>query len=369
MPVIMLAAVALVIVVLLIVLLIFWCAPRPRLAPSLPDTQVPPQRCPQDIEVWLQEQEKKVPHLIAGTEACIIWAKEAAVTDLCLMYVHGFSASRQETAPLADRIAARHKANLVYLRLAGHGLNTGGMEAPAEAWLEGLRDGWEIASRLGRRVVIIATSTGAPLSLWLAQALADREHADREQLLGLIFLSPNFKIRRRGASILTMPWANYWVPWVLGREQGASPEGELPEGELPEEKALEETLVNKYWTSRYPTQAVIEMQKVLDWVEHHCDKTADIPLATLYMEGDPTVDTDAIQAFHQAWGAKTKRLYPVEIDAAIPQHVFVGDITAPQRLNWCLEVCADFISSLTATPPTAPPPTATPPTATPDGVA
>ena len=334
-----------------IVLVIFWCGPRPRLDPSLPDTQVPPQLGPQEIEVWLQEQEKKVPHLIEGTEASIIWAEEAATTDLCLMYVHGFSASRQETAPLADRIAARLKANLVYLRLAGHGLSAGGMEAPAEAWLEDMRNGWELASRLGRRVMIIATSTGAPLSLWLAQALGRRE-----QLLGLIFLSPNFKIRRRGASILTLPWANYWVPWVLGREQGDSleekaPEENFPEGKSPEGRSPEETLVNKYWTSRYPTQAVIEMQKVLDWVRHHCDKTADIPLATLYMEGDPTVDTESIQAFHQAWGAKTKRLYPVEIDAAVPQHVFVGDITAPQRLNWCLDVCTAFISSLTTTPP------------------
>ncbi len=320
-------------VMLAILVVLFLCGPRPTLNPALPDTRVPPQLCPGEIEVWLQEQERSVPHLIDGTEATIIWANEPAMTDLCLVYVHGFSASRQETAPMTDRIAARFGANLVYLRLAGHGLDTGGMEVSAEAWLETMVNGWEIASKLGRRVIFIATSTGAPLSLWLAQALPDRE-----QLLALIFLSPNFKIRRRSAFILTLPWARYWVPWVVGREQG---EAGQEQGETPGDD-----LANTYWTNRYPTQAVIEMQKVLDWTNRQCDKTADIPLATLYMKGDPTVDTDAILAFHQAWGAKTKRLHRVEIDAAIPQHVFVGDITAPQRLDWCVAVCADFIESL-----------------------
>ena len=41
------------------------------------------------------------------------------------------------------------------------------MKAPAEEWLKSALDGWEIATQIGRNVIIIATSTGAPISVWL----------------------------------------------------------------------------------------------------------------------------------------------------------------------------------------------------------
>ncbi len=319
--------------VIVVLLLLFLSGPRPTLDATLPDTTVPPRLGSshhelRELEAWLNDREKKVPQLIDGAEATIVWAGEPAVTELCFVYVHGFSACRQETAPLADRIAARFGANLVYLRLAGHGLETGGMEAAAEAWLGSMVDGWEIASRIGRKLVFIATSTGAPLSLWLAQQLPDRG-----QFLALIFLAPNFKIRKRTAFMLTWPWARYWVPWVAGREQGQL--------ETPPDLPL-----SKYWTNRYSIHAVIEMQKVVDWANRHCDRSIDIPLATLYMRDDPTVDAAASVAFHHSWGAGIKRLHPVEIEPDEPQHVFVGDITAPHRLDWCVETCVDFIESL-----------------------
>ena len=63
-------------------------------------------------------------------------------------------------------------------------------EAAAEEWLKSALDSWEIAAQIGRNVIIIATSTGAPISVWLASEL-NRAKKTR----GLIFVSPNFKIR------------------------------------------------------------------------------------------------------------------------------------------------------------------------------
>ena len=338
----------------------FLLGPRPRLDATRPATTVPPGLGPGELEDWLAAQEQAAGPVIDGAEATIIWAGQRTVSDLCFVYVHGFSASRQETAPFADQVAAHFGANILYLRLAGHGLDADpakapGMGASAEAWLVNMVDGWELASRLGRKVILIATSNGAPLSLWLARHLKARE-----QIHGLIFLSPNFKIRKPFSFILTWPWAHYWLPWLAGRVQGLAQDvdrdtGSSAKGDTKDDAKStpgpNQALVQRYWTSPYSIHDVIEMQKVVDWANRQSTwwqgiQSQNMPLATLYMDDDPTIDAASAVAFHQTWGAKTKALHRVEIDLAHPQHVFVGNIMAPHRLDWCVKTCIAFVESL-----------------------
>ncbi len=304
---------------------ILYFAPRPTLDPTPPSSGVPDHDDPDDLEQWLIDHEKNHEHVIEGAEATIIWAGKKEVTDLSFVYIHGFSASRQETAPLTDRLAAEMGGNLVYTRLAGHGLAEDAMNVPAEAWLQSVVDAWEIASRIGRKVVLVATSTGAPLAVWLSHHINDPE-----KIQAFIFLSPNFKIRSNVGFLLTSPWANKWLPRLIG-ERSWEPENEM---------------VGRYWTSSYSAHAVIEMQKVVDWVKSTSLVSGNIPLATVYMEDDPTIDHQAAVDFHHAWDAEHKQLHQVMIDAHEPQHVFVGDITAPHRTDWCVEVCLNFLKSI-----------------------
>ncbi|MBT4161829.1 MAG: hypothetical protein HOC70_10850 [Gammaproteobacteria bacterium] len=307
----------------LIVAVLFVFGPRPKLNPTVQTTLVPQNLAPAELASWLTEYEEAHQGIIGGAEAKIHWADEPAVTDICLLYIHGFSASRQETAPVTERVGAGLNANVVYTRLAGHGLESDGMEAAAEDWLQSVTDSWEIASRIGRRVVIVAVSTGAPLAVWLSQLVTNRELVH-----SLVFLSPNFRVRSPFGFILTWPWSRYWVPLLLGRERSWEPENEL---------------ADRYWTSRYSIHAVIEMQKVVDWVKHNPPISHNIPLATIYMTGDPTISHEAAVNFHHAWDASTKELLEVTIDRENPQHVFAGDITAPHRVDWCVDACVDFL--------------------------
>ena len=309
----------------LLAILIVLFGPRPTLDPSVPATCVPAHLSAAELATWLAQHEADQGTVIEGTEASIEWADGAEVQDLCLLYVHGFSASRQETSPLSERIAAELGANAVFARLAGHGLETGAMEATAEQWLQSMVDSWEIASRIGRKVIIVAVSTGAPLSIWLHHYVAaqDKVHS-------FIFLAPNFKVRNPFAFLLTWPWSPIWLTKLLG-EHSWEPENER---------------AARFWTHRYSSHAVIEMQKVVDWVQQTRLDARNIPLATLYMEGDPTISHEAAVAFHEAWEAKHKNLLTVTLDADNPQHVFVGDITAPHRVDWCVERCVNFIKSV-----------------------
>ena len=60
--------------------------------------------------------------LIDGTEKRILWYGEpATVTPFSVVYLHGFSATRQEVAPAAEHVAAAIGANLFETRLTAHG--------------------------------------------------------------------------------------------------------------------------------------------------------------------------------------------------------------------------------------------------------
>ena len=323
------AIVTIIVLFAAIITSIFWFAPRPVLDSKPPDPQVPGPLGPAELETWLIEHEAGHGGVIDGTDARIDWATGPGVTELCFLYVHGFSATRQEIAPVTERIAGHFNANVVYARLAGHGLSENSMEATAEQWLQSMVDSWDIASQVGKKVVVIATSTGAPLCIWLNEYIARRD-----QMHALIFLSPNFKVRNPFGFLLTWPWAGRWIPYLIGKEHSWEPESEL---------------VARYWTHRYDSKAIIEMQKVLEWVRKLKPASGQPPLATFYMKDDPTIDHNAAVDFHEKWASDDKALHPVDIDIEVPQHVFVGDISAPQRNDWCVEASIKFVQSLPET--------------------
>ena len=313
---------------LVALVVIFLLGPRAKLLARRPDVEVPDDLSLPELADWLAEKERQVPDIVEGTEAGIQFASPESPekTSLCFLYIHGFSASWPETHPVTARLATRYDANVLQARLAGHGSGPDAMIAPAEHWLESVAECWEIATRLGDRVVIVATSTGAPLSVWLASL-----PGVSERLEALLFMSPNFRIRTRFDFLLTAPWSNRWLHLILGRHREWKPSND---GEA------------KFWTWRYSTLALIEMQKVVNWVRGRDLKKFTTPLAVMYMVNDPTIDpAAAIHAFTQ-WGAERKALIPVIVEGEAAEHVFVGDIAGPHRTDWCVGQFAGFLDSL-----------------------
>ncbi len=310
------------------ILILFVIGPRPRLKAAVPASRVPENLDPDGLSSWLHARESSVQDLTPGAEATIQWAcpDNPAPTEYSFLYIHGFSATRQETAPVTERLAERYDANVIHARLEGHGVGTPGMLTKSEYWLQSVTDAFDIASRIGDKVIIVATSTGAPLAIWLAQQgnNADRIHA-------FLFMSPNFRIRSAFGFLLTWPWSRYWIHWIIGREISWEPENDL---------------AARYWTSTYSSRAVVEMQKVVDWLRQVDFSRQNIPLATMYMKNDNTIDPDTAIRKHDEWGSEQKKLIPVTIDGEKEEHVFVGKITAPHRIQWCVDEFSKFLSSL-----------------------
>lgn len=170
-------------------LVIWLLAPREeaRLLPVTVDL-------PADLSGWLAEREAAIdPDLAARIE----WADAPdAQTEIAIVYLHGFSASPREIAPVPQHVAKALGANLFLARLTGHGQDGAALAtASAEDWWRDTAEALAVGQRLGRRVVVIGTSTGATLA-----AEAARDPVLGQGIAGVVMISGNFgcAIRPRG---------------------------------------------------------------------------------------------------------------------------------------------------------------------------
>ncbi len=214
---------------------------RPRLDPALPGG------LPTDAagaEAWLRAKEARFP-VRPDNEARVLWAGEpGAQTEWCLVYLHGYSATWREGAPVHADTARRYGANLLLTRLAGHGLEVAEplLDMTADGLWEDSKEALVLAGALGRKVLIMATSSGAPLALRLAGL-----HPDRVQ--ALVFYSPNIRIRQPGSRLMTWPWGLHLARLVKGGRYNAWNEGPEPA---------------RYWYQRQRLEGAVQLQALLD---------------------------------------------------------------------------------------------------------
>ena len=102
---------------------------------------------------------------------------------ISIIYLHGFSATRQETKPVSDIVAQELGANLYYTKLTGHGQDWQALaKATVNDWLNDTVEALEIGRQLGDKVVVIGTSTGESLAVWLAS------NENKEDILALVIV-------------------------------------------------------------------------------------------------------------------------------------------------------------------------------------
>ncbi|WP_179957796.1 alpha/beta hydrolase [Exilibacterium tricleocarpae] len=311
--------------VLATLLAVFALGPRPVLTGAAEPPPLPAQL--RQLETWLAQQENGFGDITAGTEKSIVWhnPNSPGQTDLAILYIHGFSATRQEIAPVPQALGTYLNANVYLTRLPGHGRGFAPMgTATANDWAAETLAAWEVAKKLGRRVIVISTSTGSTLSTWLMQ-----QPGVQTQARAQIYVSPNFGVRKTGAGLLTMPWARQIIPLLLGPESGFEPRSETHA---------------KYWTSRYPVAALSQMQATVDWVAASDVGQIKVPTLFIYSNEDRAVDPARTDRVLADWGGYTERmLIPGRPGAS--NHVLVGDIVAPQNNESVLARIKEFLAN------------------------
>lgn len=281
---------------------------------------------PGDIDGYLAKAEASASQryaLVEGTQKRIRWQRDGERSEIAVVYLHGFSATRQEIAPTNEIVADRLGANLFETRLEGHGHGQMPMhEVRAEDWLADGVEAIGIGRAIGDRVVVIGTSTGATLALALAH------HPVMADVDALVLISPNLGLTDSASEWLIRPGGTLIARWMLGDTLSWTAHNELQE---------------RYWTTSYPTAAVIEVMRLVARARPHAPERIDQALLMLLSPDDSVVSPAAARAAFERIDSPRKRLVEID-DAGDPsRHVLAGDILSPDTTEDVAALIVDFV--------------------------
>ena len=294
--------------------------------PALVNAAVPPE-LPENIEAWLADTEQAITAqyaLIPETEKRVTWHGEAgARTPYAVVNLHGFSATRQETAPLAELVAAALGANLFETRLTGHGHTEQPMHAvSAEDWLADTAEALAIGARLGEKTVVIGTSTGGTL------ALAMSGHRAAATVSDIVVISPNVQPSDGKAAWLTRPAGPLLARLIAGDTRSWQAHNERQA---------------RYWTTSYPIDAAVEVMRLVDLLNTQLPMHLEQNLLVLLSPGDTVVSPEATKDAFGRIDAPRKRLIEIN-DAGDPSnHVLAGDILSPDSTDDIAAAIVEFV--------------------------
>lgn len=261
--------------------------------------------------------------IVPGTEKRVLLAGDEERTEWSVVYVHGFSATRQEVAPVAELVARELGANLFETRLSGHGLKEDALvDVAAEAWLDDMAEALAAGAALGEKVIVIATSTGATLTTAL------HDHPLMQHVDSFVFLSPNYGLPDEGARMATGPAGQLLMRVVAGESYSWEPANEAQ---------------GLYWATTYPTASIVEMVRLMDRVDASLPLESPQRWLVIYSDSDNVVSPQAIRDTLQQVDAREMQKVLVDTTDYASHHVFTGDIMAPVQTAKTVATIVEFI--------------------------
>jgi esterase/lipase len=226
------------------ILVLYWVGPNPADPVYTNDLPVLSDS-PQQLEMYVAEQEKKHP-IKPDNQARIVWYNDSLknTTEYALVYLHGFSASQEEGNPVHRNLAKAFGCNLYLARLAEHGIDTSDalLNYTAEGLWQTAKEAYAIGKKLGKKVILMGTSTGGTVALQLAAAFPE--------IAGIILYSPNIAINDPNAWLLNNPWGLQIARLVKGSNFNTA--------------GQDDSTYKKYWNHTYRLEATVQLQELLE---------------------------------------------------------------------------------------------------------
>ena len=183
---------------------------------------------------------------------------------------------------------------------------------PDRLW-ESAKEALMVARRIGKKVIIMSTSTGGTLALKLAADFP--EYVD-----GLILYSPNIRINNSAAFLLSKPWGLQIARSVYdGKYRVTSTDSTSQDC--------------KYWYCKYRLEATVYLQQLVDKTmakETYQQVTAPVFLGYYYKDDenqDSVVKVDAMLKMFDQLGTPVERKEKVAFPDA-GDHVIGCELTS-----------------------------------------
>ena len=282
-----------------------------------------------DLDVYLQQSEQAVPNLRPDAAKRIVWFDTAGEqTEWSVVYLHGYSATLEEIRPVPDMVAKALGANLFFTRLSGHGRDGDAMAEPIGAdWLADTAEAMEIGRRLGKKVILIGTSTGGTLA-----AIAAGDPSMRKDLAGIVFVSPNFKINNPMASLMGWPGARWWGPKLAGKTRSFEPRNEMQA---------------KHWTTSYPMVSTVSLVHLVNYADKMDYVGFDTPAMFMFSDDDQVVVASKTREVAAKWGGDvTLDIVTMGEGDDDYSHVIAGDIVSPGQNQRAVDRIVEWIKGL-----------------------
>ncbi len=280
-------------VIFLTVFFVYIAGPKPQKPVFVTQTVILPESLA-ELEKQITLGENAVRGIKPDNEARIIWAdsSDKVKTKIAFLYLHGFSASQAEGDPVHKNLAKKYNANLYLARLEEHGIERGDstmIALTASAYIASAERALNIAMKLGEEVVVIGTSAGGALTLFLASI--------HPEIKAIILYSPCVKLYDKTAVILDKPW-------------GLQIARNVSKGPVKSFKPESETHAN-YWQLHYRIEALVALQNLVSNTmtsENFSRIKCPVFLAYYYkndIEQDKTVSVPAMLEMYDELGTQT----------------------------------------------------------------
>lgn len=316
-------------IILLVLIIVYFLGPQPgtpKLTNDLPT--VPASSIA--LEEYIRNNEA-AHQLKADNEARILWLNDSlkAATEYAVVYLHGFSASQEEGDPVHYTFAQKFGCNLFLARLAEHGIDTTEplLNFTAEKCWNSAKQAYAIGKQLGKKVILMATSTGGTVALKLA--------AEYPEIAGLILLSPNIAINDPNAWLLNNHWGLEIARLVKGKYNTAKDTTPL---------------YSQYWNNKYRMEATVQLEELLETtMKESTFKKVKQPTLLLYYYKDEDNQDDVVKV------SAMKRMFnqlstPANLkrEAAIPNagnHV-IGSYVKSKDIETVQVECEKFATGI-----------------------
>ncbi len=295
---------------LLVLIIVYFLGPQPPTPkynnelPNIPSDAM-------QLEKYIANNEAKH-KLKPDNEARVLWYNDSTKekTEYAVVYLHGFSASQEEGNPVHFEFAKKFGCNLYLARLAEHGVDTTEPLAnyTAEKSWRSAVEAYAIGKQLGRKIILMSTSTGGTLALKLCAEFPD--------IAANIMMSPNIAINDPNAWMVNNHWGLQIAQVIVGKH-----------------KIVDDTsaLYKQYWNQRYSTNSLVQLEELLEsTMKESTFKKVTQPSLLLYYfkdkdHQDPVVKVSAMKRMFVQLGTPDSQKREVAIPNA-EDHVLASPI-------------------------------------------